>query len=55
MNCRATQRTDFDRCRYFDIQCDAFYLFSLLPRIVALRRGKLLRSIVERFDTPFDI
>ena len=55
MNCRPTQRMGFDRCRYFDIKCDAFYLSSLLPRVMTLRRGKLLRSIVERFDTRFDI
>jgi hypothetical protein len=28
MNCRASQRMEFDRCRYFDISSDAFCPFT---------------------------
>ncbi len=27
MDCRVSRRTRFDRCRYFDISSDAFFLF----------------------------
>jgi hypothetical protein len=29
MDCRASQRMEFDRCRYFDISSDAFCPFTI--------------------------
>jgi hypothetical protein len=59
VDCRASQRMEFDRCRYFDISSDAFCPFTIsdqtISKITTLRRGELRRSIVERFDTQFDM
>ena len=59
MDCRASQRMEFDRCRYFDISSDAFCPCTISVQtyfeITTLRRGELRRWSVERFDAQFDI